>query len=182
MASSSDVLPAPVGPVMANRSRAEKSSRAASRKLVNPASSSLTGRMSHLLVQFAEQGDQFTRRGGVVARAIEGGEEFGWFERRWQGRGRSWFLRAVADIDGVREAAAKLGGKTGQGVRRIECDAEEIIAGRCGEGPELIEGKGDVAQAAAGGERDAFHMRACAGACINEEDALGLAGLAEVKL
>ena len=46
IASSSDDFPAPVGPVIAKTSRSRKSISCSSRKLVNPLSLSLSGRIS----------------------------------------------------------------------------------------------------------------------------------------
>src|SRR5438034_5548897 len=59
MASSNEDFPDPVGPLMANTSRASKSISAGSRKAVNPLSSSLSGRMrtwrrSSFLVEVVE--------------------------------------------------------------------------------------------------------------------------------
>ena|SRR5437660_2389536 len=62
MASSSELFPAPVGPVMANKSSSEKCNSECWRKLVNPCISSLIGRISHLQFQRMEGIQNFLRR------------------------------------------------------------------------------------------------------------------------
>src|SRR5213596_2767207 len=70
-----EVLPAPVGPVMANRSRAEKSIATRSRKLVNPSISRLIGRIDFLLVQLRKEGGYLLRRIAFVAVPVEGSKQ-----------------------------------------------------------------------------------------------------------
>src|SRR3990172_9868787 len=62
MASMSDDLPAPVGPVIAKRSRSARSRQVGARKAVKPSSSSFSGRMLLLAEQAAEEGQALRRR------------------------------------------------------------------------------------------------------------------------
>src|SRR3972149_4138658 len=70
-----DDLPAPVGPVMANRSRFLRSRQVGPRKAVKPSSSSFSGRMLLLAEQVPEEGQRLRRR--LVAAAQLAGVELG---------------------------------------------------------------------------------------------------------
>src|SRR5436309_3229388 len=70
-----DVFPAPVGPVMANRSSFEKSIRTRSRKLVNPSMTRLIGRIDFFLVQLRKQCGDVCRRFGLILAAMERGKK-----------------------------------------------------------------------------------------------------------
>src|SRR5579863_26645 len=65
------VFPAPVGPVIPNRSRLEKSISVRSRKLIKPSSSSRVGRMIHLIVEMRERAHQLLGRRRLFDRVIE---------------------------------------------------------------------------------------------------------------
>src|SRR5262245_43566967 len=67
IASSRLVLPAPVGPVMTNRSSSAKSIACGSRKAVKAATSSLRGRTGHLVEQLVEQLQHRVVRRSLVA-------------------------------------------------------------------------------------------------------------------
>src|SRR6266508_3064172 len=79
----SDDLPAPVGPVIAKRSRPERSSASFSRKEVNPSTTSLRGLTGApprgssvgLFVDGLEQVHQLAAGRGLVAPLVELGEQ-----------------------------------------------------------------------------------------------------------
>src|SRR6185369_2716600 len=75
MASSSEVLPAPVGPVMAKRSKPEKSISHFSRKAVKPLTSSLIGRIPGLAVKLFELRQHLVGGRGALVLLHETGEE-----------------------------------------------------------------------------------------------------------
>src|SRR3954449_5980699 len=69
------VLPAPVGPVMTNRSSGSKSISCRSRKAVNPSIASLSGRTGDLLEELVEQLDETLVGRRAVAVAVVAREE-----------------------------------------------------------------------------------------------------------
>src|ERR1043166_2478837 len=97
MAWISDVLPAPVGPVMANRSSPVKSRSTSSANAVNPLTLTLSGLTHDLLVQSPEELRQCRRqiravRAPVVAPGAVHGSDGGRRDRRGIG---AWLRRAV---------------------------------------------------------------------------------------
>src|SRR5881396_486402 len=72
MAWISDVLPAPVGPVMANRSSPAKSRSTSSANAVNPLTLTLSGLTHDLLVQAPEELRQCRRQVGAVLAPVVG--------------------------------------------------------------------------------------------------------------
>src|SRR3954470_5905527 len=75
MASRMLVLPAPVGPVMTNRSSGSKSTSCRSRNAVKPSIASLSGRTGDLLEELVEQLDEALVGRRAVAVAVVAGEE-----------------------------------------------------------------------------------------------------------
>src|SRR4051812_28943162 len=55
MASTIELFPAPVGPVIAKRSRASKSSSTCCRKLLKPSTRNLLGRIRHLFIEVVKR-------------------------------------------------------------------------------------------------------------------------------
>src|SRR5437016_9844648 len=120
MASISEDLPAPVGPVMAKRSREAKSIVARRRKAVKPSSSSFSGFTGDLVVESAKE-----RKSGVAGSAtattaagVETGEELGGgaaaaFETgRFRLAGADW--SDSLDVDGVGQVLADDRGEVGE--------------------------------------------------------------------
>src|ERR1039457_2656578 len=66
MASSSEVFPAPVCPVIAKRSKQPKSISLRSRNDVNPSSSSFIGRILRLAIQFVKRLEHLLRNNQVL--------------------------------------------------------------------------------------------------------------------
>src|SRR5213080_1739716 len=77
MASTSVVLPAPVGPLIAKRSRPEKSISARFLKAVSPCTASLLGRTGNFLVELVEERHQRRRRLGAMRVTVVGREHLG---------------------------------------------------------------------------------------------------------
>src|ERR1035437_7458492 len=69
-------LPAPVGPVMTNRSKSFSTMLCRSRKAVKPWSSSFSGRTADLLKELVENADQVLSRFGAVVIAVVPLEQF----------------------------------------------------------------------------------------------------------
>src|SRR5580693_2208506 len=101
IASSSDVFPAPVCPVIANRSNFEKSTSHFSRNAVKPLSSSLIGRMSGLVVEFLELSQHLRGCGGALLFGHKTRKQIHWLHRSCilsrgrLGRGVAHFLLDV---------------------------------------------------------------------------------------
>src|SRR5947209_18727820 len=95
MASSKELFPAPVGPVMAKRSKPEKSSSQRWRKLVKPSSSNLIGRILHLLLEQAESFHHFFRRVWVFCLAEVVGKVLMRLLVAAQFRNRIFFMRTL---------------------------------------------------------------------------------------
>src|SRR5207247_4543394 len=72
MAWISDVLPAPVGPVMANRSSPAKSRSTSSANAVNPLTLTLSGLTHDLLIESPEELRQCRRQVGAVLAPVVG--------------------------------------------------------------------------------------------------------------
>src|SRR4030095_13863633 len=133
MASMSDDLPAPVGPVIANRSRSRKSTLVGERKLVKPESSSAIAAISGSAlrdssgvvlgesaarsehVQLAEQCEELRSRVGPMLLLVIGGVELGRIATFEKPLGSRHFLLGSReeDVDRVREQLPHFLGQAG---------------------------------------------------------------------
>src|SRR3990172_10283633 len=132
MASTSELLPAPVGPVIANRSRSEKSISTGSRYEVRPWMWSLSGFMRDLVVKALEEGQQGLRWLRDVCVPVERQEQLGGAELHQAGV-RALFLRLrrlQVHGDGIRQQLAHHVAQAGRRPVGANKNAQVRVAGR----------------------------------------------------
>src|SRR5881396_430938 len=197
MAWISDVLPAPVGPVMANRSSPAKSRSTSSANAVNPLTLTLSGLTHDLLVQSPEELRQCRRQIRAVLAPVVGLEALhgiagGRRDRRGVGarlrravltRGRlfePWILEP--HLERIRQDLLHAVDEPGRRRRDVERDTEVRASEALGARPELIERSVDVEELPAAREGDVVNLHGTAGMRLDEDHALRLVDFSEVEL
>src|SRR5438128_2148130 len=123
-----EVLPAPVGPVIAKRSNFEKSITAFCLKLVKPSISKLIGRIEGLLVQTSEEFRQHVRRSTGSLMRVESAEQLVWIRASdlyWR-RFKSWVIET--NLQRVRQHLTNGVGDSGHGPFNLDGDPQQVIA------------------------------------------------------
>src|SRR5436309_145396 len=145
-----EVLPAPVGPVIANRSSFEKSMETRSRKLVKPSISRLIGRIGFLFVKCGKQRGDVAGRFGFVAAPVESREERYWIRsRRAAGFGAFRTRDIDVDMQRIRQNLADTIGDSRSRFIEQDRDTEKIVTEVVRLGLEFFDGSGNAAQRAA---------------------------------
>src|SRR5205809_7296887 len=196
MAWISDVLPAPVGPVMANRSSPVKSRSTSSANAVNPLTLTLSGLTHDLLVQSPEELRQCRRQIRAVLAPVVGlqalhGIGGGRGDRRGIGArlrravltpGRlfePWVLEP--HLERVRQDFLHAAGEPRRRRRDVERDTEVRAPEALGARPEFIERSVDVEELPAAREGDVVNLHGTAGMRLDEDHALRLVDFPEVE-
>src|SRR3954447_17366278 len=169
------VLPAPVGPVMTNRSSGSKSISWRSRKAVKPSIASLSGRTGDLLEELVEQRDEALVGRRAMAVAVVAREERAWREAPQLAR-LALARRALvveAHLERVRENLAHIVGEPGGRAVAAQHHAQ-VGVGVDVHGAQVLERAGDVEQRPAAGQRKQPRPRGQARLHVDDDDALGL--------
>src|SRR5438270_6315833 len=139
MASSRELLPAPVGPVIANKSSLPKSITQRSRKLVNPCNSSLIGRTSGLRIKRFKCRNQLRQRSASFCLLVKIRENFSGQPIAARLRRR---LRAVRIflyyVQGIGKQVAYLVSNSWNPLVGFYGDAKEVISQAAGHFRQLL--------------------------------------------
>src|SRR5262245_14977442 len=177
-----EVLPAPVGPVIANRSSLEKSILTLSQKLVNPSSSRLIGRIYRLLVELVEQLCDLLGWFTPALVRIVATEQLEWISagnrgrRRFEPRIIQLYLERVGQ-DFVHET-----GDAGDRFVDGKSDSQEIVSKRSRVQLQLVERAADVSQPPSRCQRDALDVRRFFRLCVDDYVTFFLVLFSEVEL